>query len=815
MAKEPKDPEVAVINQKLSLKELFRLTLKKWKWVLLSLIVFIGIAILYLQKTNPVYKREASVLIKDESDGLSLGGMADLNMPDIGLFAGNSNFENELSTFRSPDYMQEVVERLNLLTSYRMKMGLRKVPLYGSDLPINVEFKDLDDSESASFVFEVLENGDILIKKDWFVNGKKAKLPEEIHTRFDNWFNSPAGPIRINRLANWGQKKKAKHNVEEEEEEAVKKFFVDRMSLKDAVEHYQDMMDISKENDKGATVINFTVKDPVPQRGEDILNELIDVYNTRWSDDKTVMAANTSKFIDDRLVVLARELGTVDENITDYKKRNRIIDMEVSSKVSMEKTAEIDRKFIEDANALEIAQYLKEFLLKEGNKHQTLPVNLSVGSPTLETQIAEYNTMILDRNAFATNSSSNNPLVKNYDDALNSLRRSIISALNTQVATLTRSLDFIRKKQGINDSEIAANPDQQEVLRSLGREQTVKEQLYLFLLQKKEENEISRAFAGQNIKIIRRPGGSDEPYKPIKSLVLGFAFIFGLALPVGVIYFKETSNTKFRSRKDIEKFDIPVLGEIPLLRKKMPKESKINGDNIVVGEGQRDVVNEAFRVTRTNLGLMTTSDPDSSVIMVTSFIPDSGKTFISLNLAVACAMKKKVVLVDCDLRKRSTSSAVGKDRKGLSDYLNGSVTNLDSLLVCGTLGKNLCILPAGTLPPNPTELLESSRFTEVLHKLRREFDYILLDCPPSEMMADSKIINEVSDRTIYVLRAGHLDLDVLPLLKQYYEEKKYKNISVILNGLTEVQRGGYGYGYGYGETETSAKGWRSWFKKKQ
>ncbi len=811
MAKDKKDLE-GTPQQKLPLKELFRLTLKNWKWVLLSLIVCMGLAVLYLMRTNPVYKREASVIVKEEKDGLSLGGMVELGMPDIGLFSGNSNLENELTTFRSPDYMEEVVVRLGLQTSYRMKDGLRKVPLYGSDLPINVEFKDLDPTESAIFQFKVLENDDIIVLPKMIVNGKKAKLADELHTRFDTWFNTPAGPVRINKLANWGMKKKEKHNAETHEEENVRKFYVNRMSLKDAVEIYQDETDISKENDKGSTVLNFTVKDDCPERGEDILTTLLDVYNVRWGDEKNQLAANTSKFIDERLVVLAHELGSVDENITDYKKRNRIIDIEVASKASMEKVSEIDKRYIEEANKLEIARYLKEFLSNEENKHQSLPVNLSVGSVTLESQIAQYNELIMQRNNLASNSSANNPLVKTYDEGLNGMRRSILSALNNQVATLTQSLKFIQKEQGLNDSEIAANPDQAEVLRSLGREQTVKEQLYLFLLQKKEENEISRAFAGQNIKVIRRPGGSDTPYKPRKPLVLGFAFIFGIALPVGMIYFRETSNTKFRSRKDVEKYDIPIIGEVPQLRKKMPKESKEQGDNIVVREGQRDVVNEAFRVARTNLGLLTNDDKNGSVIMITSFIPDSGKTFVSLNLAVACSMKKKVVLVDCDLRKRSASSCIGKDRKGLADYLNGSVQDLNSLLVNGVFNKNLSILPAGTLSPNPTELLESSRFAEVITKLREEYDYVLLDCPPSEMMADSMIINEVSDRTIYVIRAGNLDLEVLPLLKQYYDEKRYKNISLVLNGLTDVQTGGYGYGRGYGEVEEK-KSRFGWFKK--
>lgn len=378
------------------------------------------------------------------------------------------------------------------------------------------------------------------------------------------------------------------------------------------------------------------------------------------------------------------------------------------------------------------------------------------------------------------------------------MHKSIMSSLETQVKTLETSIANLNKEESANNADIASNPEQINYLRTHGREQTVKEQLYLFLLQKKEENELSRSFAGQNIKVIRRPNGSETPYKPVPKMIYLIALVFGIGIPVSIIYAMETGNTKLRSRKDIEHLDLPLLGEIPQIKKKMGKDAKHHGDNIVVGEGQRDIVNESFRVIRTNLGFITSKDKEGSAIMVTSFIWNSGKTFVTMNLGVTCALQgKRVLVVDCDLRHRSASSYIGSPKRGLTDYLNGTVSDLRSVIDCDSLVKNLCVLPAGTLAPNPTELLESERFSEAIKELKKDYDYIFLDCPPTEMMADAQIVNLVTDRTIFILRAGNLPLATLPLLKQYYVEKKFKNISVILNGLSDVKRRGYGYGYGY------------------
>ena len=414
--------------------------------------------------------------------------------------------------------------------------------------------------------------------------------------------------------------------------------------------------------------------------------------------------------------------------------------------------------------------------------------------------------MMLQRNTLASNSSENNPLVVKIDNNLRQLRTSILTALDNQVATLQKTLGTMLREENANNTQLSRSPEQEEFLRTYGREQTVKEQLYLFLLQKREENEISRAFAGQNIKIIREPDAADRPYKPKPKMIYALAFIIGIAAPVSLLYLREVNNTKLRNRKDVENLTIPMLGEIPHLRKKMSKESKVTGDNIVVAEGTRDIVNEAFRVVRTNLGQLT--QQKGNVVMISSFFQNSGKTFVTMNLGVTLALKgKKTLIIDCDLRRRSASSYVGSPRRGLTDFLNGAVDDIHKVMVCDTLHSDLCVIPVGSLPPNPTELLETPKFKETIDNLRQHFDFILLDCPPSEAMADAKIIDAVSDRTVFILRAGVFDLSLVPLLQQYYNEKKYKNITIILNGLKDVES----QGYGYSEITDSPKSWRNLF----
>ena len=355
-------------------------------------------------------------------------------------------------------------------------------------------------------------------------------------------------------------------------------------------------------------------------------------------------------------------------------------------------------------------------------------------------------------------------------------------------------------------TRLAENPNQAKYLLSVERQQKVKEALYLFLLQKREENELSQAFTAYNTRIITEPTGSTAPTEPQSSKIMLLAFILGLCIPLGVLYLKETLNTKLRGRKDLENVTMPFLGEIPLYCGENPKKFSLKKqaatDKIVVEHGKRDTINEAFRVLRTNLEFVT-RDSKHQVVAVTSFNPGSGKSFIAMNLASVLAIKKiKVLVIDGDLRHASTSNYVGKPELGISDYLVGDVSDIRSLVVPVEGYDTLSILPVGTIPPNPTELIGDELFAKAIETLKQEFDIVFIDCPPVEIVADTQIIADCVDRTIFVVRAGLLERSMISELENVYKQGRYKNMSLVLNG-TESQNGtyrgngGYGYRYGY------------------
>lgn len=447
-----------------------------------------------------------------------------------------------------------------------------------------------------------------------------------------------------------------------------------------------------------------------------------------------------------------------------------------------------------------MTRYIRNYLTNDANRTQLLPANSGIESANIESQIAEYNKQLLQRNSLVANSSAENPLVMDMDQALASMRGAIIRSIDNQIVTLNSQIKSLRQTEQQTTSRIAANPTQAKYLLSVERQQKVKEALYLFLLQKREENELSQAFTAYNTRIVTPPHGSMLPTSPVRKNIFMVAFALGLLIPTVIIFMRENMNTRVRGRKDLESVTVPFIGEIPLFTRKKkrifgkkPQEVKA----VVVKEGSRDIINEAFRVLRTNLEFMTGKDKTSNVIIVTSFNPGSGKSFLTMNIAVSFAIKgKKVLVIDGDLRHGSASSYIDSPEKGLSDYLGGRIDNLDEIIVPDPRHKSMDILPVGTIPPNPTELLFDERLKQAIDAVRERYDYVLIDCPPIELVADTQIIEKLVDRTIFVVRAGLLERSMLAELEKIYEEKKYKNMSLILNG-TEGSGGHYGYRYGY------------------
>lgn len=776
-----------------NLMDLLHLCLQKWYWFAVSVVIVLALAAFYLLRTPNDYSRSATLLIKDDKQGGGISSEMDA-FSDMGLFKSSSNVDNEIIAFKSPSLMTEVIKRLQLEMNYFTPGFFHDKVVYGKTLPVVVSMLDFSSENSAVFDLQVATDssvtlsGFVLMDKDGEVDfGNK-----EVKGHLLDTLPTPLGKMIVSPAAAFVPGKEYVISVS-------------RTSLYGAVMSYSKRLSVSLA-DKKATAINLSFQDNSIARADDVLNTLITVYNENWVEDKNQIAVSTSLFINERLRVIERELGSVDKNISSYRSQNLLVDEKAASSLYLTESSKISADILKVNNQLYVTEYIKKYLVDVNNRNQLLPANSVIESGDLASQISEYNTKMLQRNNLVANSSEQNPLVVDIDQALVAMRQAIISSVDNQIVILNEQLRSLQRTAEKNTSRIAASPTQAKYLLSVERQQKVKEALYLFLLQKREENELSQAFTAYNTRIVTPPGGSKLPVAPKRNIVLLAALMLGLAIPVGIIYLLEMVNTKVRGRKDLEGTPVPFVGEIPQVgesKRKCPFRKTSHEDEqpvVVVKPGSRSIVNEAFRVMRTNLEFMRQKDKKCEVIIITSFNPGSGKSFLVTNLSISLALKgKRILCIDGDLRRGSASAYIGSPKIGLSDYLSGRVNKLEEIIYPFPEQKSLDVIPMGTMPPNPTELLFSERLGQLIETCKERYDYIFIDCPPIELVADTQILSQYADRSLFVVRAGLLERSMLPELKKLYNEKKYPNMALILNGTVSVGgRYGYKYGYHYG-----------------
>lgn len=780
---EKKTPVGKPADDFIRIQDLWSMFVPKWYWFAISLFITLTIAMLYLLSTPPIYTRTAAILVKDNSkSSSSTSAMNDFS--DLGIFKSNTNINNELLTLKSPTLMTEVVNRLGLNENFTIRKGLKNVDLYKVS-PVTITFCDkievplsftIKFSSKEAFAISELE-----ISGEDIGETLSAQMGDSIQTSAGIMIVSPTQEFTDAFIGT-----------------SIR--YV-RGSVRAAVDTYSNAL-VAELGNEDATIINLSINDTSIRKAEDILNTLIEVYNENWIRDKNQIAVSTSQFISDRLGVIESELGHVDENISSYKSEHLLPDVQAASSLYMAQSAENNKELSTLNNQLSTAQYIRRELNTK-QLDQTLPANSGIVSANIETQISEYNNLVLDRNRLIANSSEKNPLVKNMASSLQSMQRTIIQSVDNLIVSLNTQIRSLRRQEEATTNRLASNPNQAKYLLSVERQQKVKEELYLYLLQKREENELSQAFTAYNTRLITAPRGSMFPTAPRKMNILLVAFAVGLLVPAVGIFMKENMNTKVRGRKDLENLSIPFIGEIPQYSGTKKKwwefkhRKRQDMKTIVVNEGNRNIINEAFRVLRSNIDFMASKDSNQHVFVLTSFNPSSGKSFLAMNIAISFAIKKKKILViDGDLRHRTVSSYVDAPNKGLSDYLNNQIEDWKEIIVSYKGYTNLHILPIGTVPPNPTELLENSKLAMLIETLRPEYDYIFIDCPPVDIVADAQIIEKWADRTIFVVRSGLLDRSMLSELENMYTRKRFKNLSMILNG-TESTGGRYGYRYGY------------------
>lgn len=781
-----------------SLTDFLKACASKWRWFLVSVVVFTTLGVLYVIRQQPQYNRSIQVLIKDQDGG---GGVADIasSFSSLGLVSTNTNVYNELISLLSPAVMTEVVQRLGLDVNYTEIKLPHGVTLYGSNLPFVITIPDLPSTESGAFRMDLNPDGSARLYK--FV-----KFDADGKTKYDREVKIPAGAVKAKtpigtihfspnqRFAGPGYTEPITIGI-------VRKSFLP------TVEEYTSKLkgDLA---DKDADVLDLSIRDASVERADDILNTVLDVYTSKWINDKNRMSVATSEFIDERLKLIEQELGSVDSDIMKYKSQTLVPDLEEAARLNMQSTHEMQEEILTCSSRLAMARYVYDYARNPANRHSVIPVNTGVASNQLEVQITNYNTLLLNRNTVAESTSPSNPIVQDYDQQLSGMRAAIERALNTEVVAIEGRLRGLESAEGAIKGKLASAPNQAKYLLSVERQQKVKEQLYLFLLQKREENELTQTFTADNTRVITPPYGSTRPVAPKKSMIVGIAFLLGLILPAGAVYAIESTNTRVRSRKDLERMTTPFIGEIPYVGKKKnfawlrniggkKSDKKLETVPVRVKSGSRDLINESFRIVRGNIDFMSKGD-SAHVIMVTSFNPGSGKSFVTFNLASSFAIKgKRVLIIDCDLRHGSSSQYVGMPSKGITSYLTGNADEWNKLVVADPEEPNLFVLPIGHRPPNPAELLDSERMKNLVDEVRLQYDYVFLDCPPVDIVVDTQILGPLVDRTIFIVRAGLLEKSAIKEIDELYKSYRFKQMSILLNG-TEQSMSRYGSdGRGY------------------
>ena len=768
-------------DQGLNLMDLIVYLVSKWRWFALSIAVCVGIAWFNYARSPFVYYRSATVIIKGPSNKTSTTGLDRFDN-----IINKVNVANEILQFRSKKLMREVVQRLHADVSYQVEEGLRLNELY-TQSPVLLSFPDALPEQRFSLTVTPKDKNTVELSEcSGIGDGTSRTVSLNDTVEISKGMRVVATPTNYYG-ASW-------QNIPIR----VRKF-----SLESMVNYYRGALGIQQEEEE-SSILTLALKDNSAARAEDVLNTLIFVYNEEAIRDKNQVAINTADFINERLIIIESELGSVESDLESFKQRNQIVDIASSAGMYMTESQKYSIDALELETQLRLAQFIKDYLTDPTKDTDLIPSNTGIGDMNIESQISLYNTAKLKRDALVDDSSENNPVVQELNNSLRAMKQNIIRAVDNMIVTLNVKRNDAQSRELQAQDRVTSIPTKERQMLSIERQQKIKETLYLYLLNKREENALSQAMADNNARVIDGAEGSTQPISPNRNRILLLGLIVGLAIPGVSCLTVLFMDTRVRSRKEVEKaLSVPFLGEIPLDREAGKRRKRGDADTDKTDED--GIVAEAFRVLRTNMAFMSRKDRPSQVITFTSFNEGAGKTFIASNLAMSFVYaKKRVVLVDLDIRKGTLSRHFGIRRTGVTNYLADPSVTVDEII---QHREHFDVISFGATAPNPAELLMDSRLDELFDALRSRYDLIIADNVPVGIIADASIANRIADLTIFVIRAGRLDRRQLPDIEAMYEGRKLKNMALVLNGVDPTRTGyGYGrYGYGYGYGKKSKK----------
>ena len=747
-------------------------------------------AYLYLRYQVPYYNSFISILIKDDKNAQPADALN-----EIILFRPKTNLANEIEILKSATLMSKVVSAINLNTQYWIEGKLKRSEVYG-DRPFSYELVSAEDTNTSyTLVLNFNNKGQFRVEglgNQWYGNN------EIIHGNRRNFkitdINVNAVNTQYKYIVGWQP----------------------AMVMAGGVAAGLGIRQLNKD----ATILSIDIVTENKQKGLDILNELVKAYNNNIVENKNRVIENTVKFIDGRLILVTSELGKADQSVQDFRQKNEIIDIQKQGNAQSDELKTLTEKLDEQEVRLQVINMIVQYISSPGRKFSLVPSSLGIDDPTLLALVTEYNRMQLEREEKLKVMPEANPVIQVLQNQIEKVKTSLLENLSN----IKRATSAIRNNLLVDYNNLRGDirtvPAKERELLEIARQQGIKEKLYLFLLQKREESAITVASSISNASSIDPAVSSGIPVSPDRSGTFRLALIAGLLVPAAFIYIRELLNDKVTTRADVTwATEIPVAGEIA--------HHKVADRKLVVGEKDRSIISEQFRVTRTNLQFFIT-DKKSPVILVTSSIAGEGKTFTSMNLGAVWALaNKKTVILELDLRKPKISRSLDlSDKKGISNYIIGEASK-EELPVLIKNTKNLYVVPAGPVPPNPSELILDEKIADLFTYLKANFDIIIVDSAPLGLVSDAKVLSRFADSVVFIVRQRYTPKKQLEFINELYIKKTIPNLCLLINdvkltGINSYYTAGYGYGYGsnmaynYSYSENDTQTWwqrlRQYFK---
>ena len=765
-------------EEEVNIQELLFRYLIHWPWFVASVLFCVVCAFAYLKVATPIYNVSATVLIKDEDKGGGATMASELEKMGLGgMMNTKSNVDNEVEVLKSKSLALEVVEQLNLYVSYRNEDSWLSKEMYRtSPVLVSLTPQEADQLEKPMKVkMNLLAPGKMDVEIE--VGEKKyQKHLDKLPAVFPTDEGTVAFLANSDTLAGkWGEVQHVTATIGKPM--AVAKGYIKAMSI--------------APTSKTTSVVNISLQNSSTQRGKDFINKLIEVYNVNTNNDKNEVAQKTAEFIDERIGIISKELGSTEQDLETFKRTAGITDLSSEAKIALEGNAEYEKRRVENQTQISLVKDLQRYL--QGSDYEVLPSNVGLKDEALAAAIAKYNEMLMERNRLLRTSTENNPTIINLTSSIHAMRANVVASMDATLKGLQITKADLQREAKRFSQRISDAPTQERQFVSIARQQEIKAGLYLMLLQKREENAITLAATANNAKIIDAAIPDEAPVAPKKMMILLAALLLGAGIPVGIIYLVSLTQVTIEGRADVEKLTtLPVIGDIPVA-------DDLKGSSIAVFENQNNLMSETFRGIRTNLQFLL--EEGQKVIMVTSTVSGEGKSFVSANTAISLSLLgKKVIIVGLDIRKPGLNKVFSLSTKeqGITQFLTDPKRNIMDLVQQSDINANLFILPGGAVPPNPTELLARKGLEEAIAQLKQHFDYIVLDTAPVGMVTDTQLISRVADLTLYVCRADYTRKSEFALVNELATTNKLPRISIAINGL-DLKKKKYGYYYGYGK----------------